>query len=572
MFSAFVDRVRNETEVGVPRRFSVGALFVLLTLYAILARVVVLLGGDAMWTGVICLFFAAITLGQILLFRGVRPRAASVVVGAATCPLLLIVFVIDESFTNLTGWAPLASGLNRMDALSSALALLTLGGMGFGYVAGGMMASAFYFLGKLLPATMIENVAGSAVGTHETLSEKWARLIGRWVNPCQPSRPLNGAMAIFLISVVFCYFYSTFVGRFSLQHFMTFGATIGACLAFWTGNFQLWISWPMVLMAVGIAVAAWPANALAELPAHRMFIDQEPPILLGMMRTAGGMLGLTLSALVGWAQWSYQRRQPQFRWGLYSLAGCALVLIAASLLATQQLRMWSRWPMQQLQRKIIDSGGDLEWNGTSLHGVSLKSLGDDAFMAVRPLCQNAARVSLFGPKITNASTQALQGLHLSWFTLQQTTVTDDAFQGVTDFSAIYVWINDNQVGDAFLADMVAPKRMQRGLRSLTLNGTKVTDEGLVKLHDCRALDELVLLSCQITDEGLSDLAGIKRLTTLQLMSCPITDDGLRKLAKASPSLVHCSLDGTHVTAEGVEWFKKTLPNCTVRWEPVPTKN
>ena len=72
-----------------------GTIFVLLTLYAILFRLLVLIGAEANWTGVICLFFAAVTVGQMVLFHGAKPRAASVIVGAIACPAMLILIAVN---------------------------------------------------------------------------------------------------------------------------------------------------------------------------------------------------------------------------------------------------------------------------------------------------------------------------------------------------------------------------------------------------------------------------------------------------------------------------------------------
>ena len=75
---------------GVPRRFGVGVLMLLMTMFAVLFSVLRSFHADV---GVFALFstmFAAVAIGQMLLFSGRYPRAASIWVGGCFFPLQLL--------------------------------------------------------------------------------------------------------------------------------------------------------------------------------------------------------------------------------------------------------------------------------------------------------------------------------------------------------------------------------------------------------------------------------------------------------------------------------------------------
>src|SRR5207247_10412717 len=87
-----------------------------------------------------------------------------------------------------------------------------------------------------------------------------------------------------------------------------------------------------------------------------------------------------------------------------------------------------------------------------------------------------------------------------------------------------------RVGDAGLAHLKSTTRLVQ----LTLNGTRVTDDGLALLRELpcrRSLQTLHLASLPITDEGLSHLRDFERLEILNLSDTRVTDDGLRHVAR-----------------------------------------
>jgi repressor of nif and glnA expression len=97
---------------------------------------------------------------------------------------------------------------------------------------------------------------------------------------------------------------------------------------------------------------------------------------------------------------------------------------------------------------------------------------------------------------------------------------------------------------------------------LSLDFTKITDEGLKELAKFQNLTHLSLVGTQITDEGLKELAKLQKLKMLGLAQSKITDAGLKEVAKLQ-KLEMLNLNGTKVTKEGVTVLKKALPNCLI---------
>ena len=137
-------------EVGVPNRFGVGTLLIISTMYAGLFALWRLLGGSLRFLVWVTLFFSAIGLGQMLLYKGRQPRKSSVVVGAYVYPFMFIGFIIQmaiddrQYFTN--------EDLSHIGSIVSFFVFLFLFnipvGMFLGYLAGLLIAAHFFVIDK----------------------------------------------------------------------------------------------------------------------------------------------------------------------------------------------------------------------------------------------------------------------------------------------------------------------------------------------------------------------------------------------------------------------------------------
>lgn len=120
---------------------------VITTMYAVLFATLRANGVRPTAFAVIALFFTAVGLGQMLLFRGRRPRRASILVGACANPLLIIGGAIVDSFTR-------GQPIDHFSAVFGGLLCGLPSGALFGYLAGGLIAGVFLLIDRLPAAYM----------------------------------------------------------------------------------------------------------------------------------------------------------------------------------------------------------------------------------------------------------------------------------------------------------------------------------------------------------------------------------------------------------------------------------
>ena len=82
-------------------------------------------------------------------------------------------------------------------------------------------------------------------------------------------------------------------------------------------------------------------------------------------------------------------------------------------------------------------------------------------------------------------------------------------------------------------------------------------KGLVRLRGIQSLD---LHGTQVSDQGLADLSELDRVEELNLDETLVSDAGLNRLESVS-GLRYLSLKGTQVTNQGVKKLKQSLSNC-----------
>ncbi len=137
-------------EVGVPNRFGVGTLLTISTMYAVLFALWRLLGGSLRFLVWVTLFFSAIGLGQMLLYKGRQPRKASVVVGAYVYPFMFIGFIIQKAIDD--GQYITNEDLSDVGLIVIFFVYLFLFsipvGMILGYLAGLLIAAHFFVIDK----------------------------------------------------------------------------------------------------------------------------------------------------------------------------------------------------------------------------------------------------------------------------------------------------------------------------------------------------------------------------------------------------------------------------------------
>jgi len=125
--------------VGVPHRFSIGTMMILVTAFAILFGVLKTLDVDPAAFAVISIFIGGIAACQSLMFKGKKPRLASVVGGVIMLGLIDLVIGAVGLFSDpdFFGHAPIVILLATM-----VVQAVVLGGP-LGYIIGCFVAAIF---------------------------------------------------------------------------------------------------------------------------------------------------------------------------------------------------------------------------------------------------------------------------------------------------------------------------------------------------------------------------------------------------------------------------------------------
>ncbi|MCE5267176.1 MAG: hypothetical protein LLG00_04765 [Planctomycetaceae bacterium] len=123
-------------QVGIPRRFGIGTMMILVAVFAMLFSLLKTLGVPPVPFGCISIFVAGVAACQVLLFGGNNPRAASVVGGSIIFYAMMAVCACLETF------GPHDFTRETVFSLGGALNILGFGGL-LGYLVGGLLAAIF---------------------------------------------------------------------------------------------------------------------------------------------------------------------------------------------------------------------------------------------------------------------------------------------------------------------------------------------------------------------------------------------------------------------------------------------
>ncbi len=125
---------------SVPRRFGAGVLLVLMTVFAILFAAMRTFDARPEVFVIVAVLFLAVTLAQIVLFRGKQPRKASFVAGGVVFPLEILVLMLLV----MPRWLQKDGPETVFLIFFFGLVLSVPGGVLFGYLAGCVMAGVFF--------------------------------------------------------------------------------------------------------------------------------------------------------------------------------------------------------------------------------------------------------------------------------------------------------------------------------------------------------------------------------------------------------------------------------------------
>lgn len=118
-------------------------------------------------------------------------------------------------------------------------------------------------------------------------------------------------------------------------------------------------------------------------------------------------------------------------------------------------------------------------------------------------------------------------------------VGDEYFQDV-----VYVNLDQSEVRDA---DFCVLGKL-RGTKTLSLNGTDISDEGLASIRGMSELNYLGLMKTKVMSEGVRRLPPPRNGSIVLLGDTRVGDEALTNLS----GCVHLGLDGTRITSQGVK--------------------
>ena len=131
--------------VGVPRRFGVFLMMLMVTLYAVPLSILRVVGANNLVFVLLALLFTGIGIGQAMLFGGRYPRLASIWIGAILVPIeSIVVCCFPNDFIYL-------EEMSRGGAIVVAVVLFVFGipfGAILGYLFGTVTAGGFWLVDR----------------------------------------------------------------------------------------------------------------------------------------------------------------------------------------------------------------------------------------------------------------------------------------------------------------------------------------------------------------------------------------------------------------------------------------
>jgi hypothetical protein len=131
----------DKPATGIPRKFGIAILMLMVTLFAMMFSLFKWINAPAVVYGIFGVLVFGVALGQMFLFGGKYPRAASIWTGAVLLPIEIFVINIFSNFFNMS-----ENVVERLIITFILLFLIMPFGAFFGYLAGGLSAGVVLLL------------------------------------------------------------------------------------------------------------------------------------------------------------------------------------------------------------------------------------------------------------------------------------------------------------------------------------------------------------------------------------------------------------------------------------------
>jgi hypothetical protein len=186
-------------------------------------------------------------------------------------------------------------------------------------------------------------------------------------------------------------------------------------------------------------------------------------------------------------------------------------------------------PVQEAIAYIEKLGGQVGkkyiWGPANTGKISTKTYKQLRSSLPRQVPDIVVWVKLARTNVDDAGLERLRVFtQLRTLNLDGTKVSDEGLAHLKGLPLQALHLNGTKVSDEGLADLDGLP-----LQVLNLNDTQITDAGLAHLSDSRDLSSLYLANTLITDEGLAHLKNLTRLSILDLRGTKILDPGLAHL-------------------------------------------
>jgi hypothetical protein len=578
MIRALTQNLLARQTTGVPRRMALGALFVLVSIFCIIFKALTWVGMNPLGILAVGVYCTAIAAGQALMFEGRRPRDASIIVGSIVMPMLIALVSIVFYFRGFT--------------ILESLSWVCLGVCSFvvspvvGYLVGIFLAGGFLLFEQV--------VTGGQSTTDDSQPHELVVVDGQTVRQLQslPSWLREHPLAMVTLCFVLIFSFCGFVllagsrglsGVIPTARLVEAALWIPAFVAFLTGVAQFrarsaWVLLPALLAGYALLAKFQTLQFAKTLDGHTLTVFVVAAALLAV---------IVLFAALGWLQILLRRigiwkTDLQMKY-VYIIAFVFMVGWFGGLWVFMD--RYSKSPSEQAIQTAVSNGIDIQYARNNLgipilppliiqlRGLDIDKPIDDSLQELNNATGLASlRVADFRnmPGLTDRSISTLTQKPMWTVAVTNTGISPRAFEN-TNTQVLYLSLANTAVDDSTLADLVPKKGQISGLQWLTLDNTKVTDQGLSYLSKHNTLRHLSMDGCQITGEGFADCKPSKQEIALSFRDTNLNDQGATELLKVFTNISHVDVCGTALSRIGFQrlYAAKNLVSISVAESQFP---
>jgi hypothetical protein len=528
---------------------------------------------------------------QVFLFRGERPRYASIILGAVAAPACAVVYAFIESdfadafFFNQT-FAEIAVSVYYFSVVGAVL----------GYVSGCIAAGLFLMLGRIpwLQGGLHTDQASINRQAESPPSPRISPRFVSFISLYQMDRPIREFMALACIVLALTVPLVVFMPWWRAGIYLptVMGIAIGVSFLR-TGLRQLGRYLAAIFSVFSLLCSVGPAIMIAQVSWGDGFATEVP--VIGVV-IASSLTGMGLSAAVGWLRW-VRRRYFSAQSFAIEIIVLSLLIIAVNAGASVYIASRIRQPDQLAIQRIQELDGSVGYSFPNqnllagqvsyivLHGSDMThrpNVTDDDLKLITAL-DTATHLNLSSSEITDAGMRHLRSFpRLNGLSLEASRVTDAGVAHLTELNALgrlslretqittsgvrslkklnisYLWLSGPNL-DASVVDELTD---MSSLATVSLHHVDLSGADLSQLARLPSLRWLELVDCNLSDDDLRSLAALQKLEDLHVASNPITDRCIEFLPQMK-SLKKVDLFETELTEAGVGALESKMPKCVI---------